>query len=213
MFQNSPIALEKILDSLSKFMIERNEIKTNSFESKLYDVIKYLQEERKERLDSGIATDDEINLGELTFTNPALMNIAKEIMECTETQRTGLYWSSLLGTIVSQTKITSISKSKFKADPCSKKIEGKTVRCLTFDKKFLSRIKSSYDIPDRIQMETQTEKVTPVTVVTLPIGILPHYSNIMNAKITAISKNLLENSNKNEVDYSYQGDNTLEKET
>jgi hypothetical protein len=195
LFQNSPIALQRILDSLTMFMSERNEIKKNSFESKLYDVIKFLQDERKKRLDTGIATDDEIALGELTFTNPALINTAREIMECNETDRNGLYWSSLLGTTVSQTKITSISKSKFKADPCSKKIEGKTVRCLTFDKKFLSRIKSSYDIPEKIEI-IRTEKVTPVTVVTLPRGILPLYSDIIHAKITGKVENLLVNSEK-----------------
>jgi hypothetical protein len=157
LFQNSPIALERILDSLSKFLVEKSDIKKNSFESKLYEVIKFLREERKERLDSGIATDDEKALGELAFTNPALMNITKEIMDCVETEKTGLYWSSLIGCSVSQTKITSVAKSKFKAESISVKLHdydgsSKTYRCLKFEEKYLKRIESSYDIPDKIKI-------------------------------------------------------------
>jgi hypothetical protein len=58
LFQNSPIALERILDSLSKFLVEKSDIKKNSFESKLYEVIKFLKEERKERLDKSNPCDD-----------------------------------------------------------------------------------------------------------------------------------------------------------
>jgi len=157
LFQNSPIALERILGSLSKFLVEKSDIKKNSFESKLYEVIKFLKNERKERLDSRAATDDEITLGELTFTNPALMNMAKEIMDCVEGDKTGLYWSSLIGCSVSQTKITSVAKSKFKAESLSIKLHDdygspKTFRCLKFEEKYLKRIESSYDIPDKIEI-------------------------------------------------------------
>ena len=147
----------RILDSLSKFLIEKSDIRNNSFESKLYEVIKFLKEERKQRLDAGIATDDEITLGELTFTNPALLNITKEIMECVETEKAGLYWSSLIGCAVSQTKITSVAKSKFKAESISVKLHDgngspKTFRCLKFEEKYLKRIESSYDIPNEIKI-------------------------------------------------------------
>jgi hypothetical protein len=208
LFQNSPIALQKILDSLTMFMTERNEIKKNSFESKLFEVIIFLKEERKERLDSGIATDDEKNLGELTFTNPALLTMAKEIMECTETEKKGLYWSSLIGMTISQTKITSIAKSKFRADPIPKKVDGKTVRCLKFNEKYLNRIKSSYDIPDKIEIIPK-DQVTPVTPVTLPRGMLPLYSTIINAKITSNSKNSFENSDKNDENYTNEFSNSI----
>jgi hypothetical protein len=50
LFQDSPIVLEKILNSLSKFMTERNEAKESSFESKLYEVIEDLIEQRKQEL-------------------------------------------------------------------------------------------------------------------------------------------------------------------
>jgi hypothetical protein len=120
-------------------------------------------------------------------------------MECTDTEKTGLYWSSLLGMTVSQTKIISVAKSKFKAEPIPKKIDGKTVRCLKFNEKYQERIKSSYDIPDRVELISKQDKVTPVTQVT-PVtvarGILPLYSDIINTKITATSTGLVENSNK-----------------
>jgi hypothetical protein len=187
LFANSPFALQAIIDSLSKFMIERSETKKNSFESKLFDVICSLKEERKQRLDSGIATDDEISLGYTTFTNPALINIAKVVMECVETDKNGLYWSSLLSIMVSQAKITSLAKSKFRAEALSKKIEGKTVRCLKFEEKYLDRIKANYDIPD---------KLTLVTAVTHPTSVQRLYNDMVNAKIRADIAKFFENTNR-----------------
>ena len=49
LFQDSPIAREKILDSLSMFIQERNESNVNSFEAKLYQSIESLIKERVER--------------------------------------------------------------------------------------------------------------------------------------------------------------------
>ena len=46
LFQDSPVALEKILDSLSMFIQERNESNVNSFESKLHQSIESLINER-----------------------------------------------------------------------------------------------------------------------------------------------------------------------
>jgi hypothetical protein len=78
-------------------------------------------------------------------------------MDCVETEKTGLYWSSLIGCSVSQTKITSVAKSKFKAESISVKLHDydespKTYRCLKFEEKYLKRIESSYDIPDKIKI-------------------------------------------------------------
>jgi hypothetical protein len=121
LFQNSPNALEKILDSLSKFMIERNEVTKNSFESKLYEVIDTLRQETKE----------------LTFTNRQLLDKTIEIMDCKETEKLNIFWSLEVGMKVSQTKITSIAKSKFKAKSVFKREQDpndpdktKSVRCL-----------------------------------------------------------------------------------
>jgi hypothetical protein len=83
--------------------------------------------------------------------------MTKVIMECVETEKMGLYWSSLIGCTVSQTKITSIAKSKFKAESISVKLHDsdgspKTFRCLKFEEKYLKRIKSSYDVPAKIEI-------------------------------------------------------------
>ena len=89
------------------------------------------------------------------------MNIAKEVMDCVETEKQGFYWSSLIGCSVTQTKITSVAKSKFKADSASVKLHDedgspKTFRCLKFEEKYLRRVESSYDIPDKIKILTDS---------------------------------------------------------
>ena len=204
LFQNSPVALERILDSLTKFMIERNEVKKGSFESKLYEVIAKLKEERKERLDVGQETDEDKALQYDTgFTNPALLEKAIEIMDCKETDKPNIWWSSEMGCRVTQTKITNVAKSKFKAQPVSKKIEGKTVRCLQFEDRYLKRIESSYYMPDKIEIikepetETETEKVTVVTPITLCGDALPPDTDPIDIKNTLNIENLPVNTFKN----------------
>ena len=50
LFRNSPLALKRILETLSKFIEERNESKKGTFESKLYEVVSSLINERIERV-------------------------------------------------------------------------------------------------------------------------------------------------------------------
>lgn len=76
---------------------------------------------------------------------------------------------------------------------------------------YLKRIKSNYDIPEKIEIITKTEKVTLVTPVTLSPGILPFYSDIVNAKIAAISQNLFENTSKNDDNYANKVDDNSPK--
>lgn len=176
LFQDSPIALKRILDSLSKFMVERNETKKNSFESKLYEVIDQLREERNKRFEANIQTNEDISLKEgyeLAFTNKALMEKTKEVMDCKDTNNSGIFWSEEAACSVSQTKITNISKSKFKAKSFLKRLPDpndpdrlKVIRSLDFQHKYLKRIKSSYQTPDKIEITTRTDNVTPVTGVT-----------------------------------------------
>jgi hypothetical protein len=72
LFQDSPIALEKILDSLSMFIQERNETTRNSFESKLYEAIEDLVNERIARIKDGNPTDEDRVLGRYEFTNQSI---------------------------------------------------------------------------------------------------------------------------------------------
>jgi hypothetical protein len=67
---------------------------------------------------------------------------------------------------VTQTKITNVLKSKFKVDPPKVyRIGQQTLRCVEFKQRYLDKIKTYYDMPDKIQI---LENVTVVTDVTLP---------------------------------------------
>jgi hypothetical protein len=180
LFQNSPIALEKILDSLSTFMIERKEAKASSFESKLYDVIENLIEQ-----------DDNTILKNIDIKNSCKENMDGEDIA----DKPGTFWSPLEGIgKVTQTRITSTCKSRFKAKDKFVKIEGKTYRALTFDKKILERVKSNYEIPDKIQIE---KPVTLVTGVTLYGRAPPAETANPEANTEMNIMDLLKNNNEN----------------
>jgi len=161
LFQNSPIALERILDSLSKFMVERNEVRQSSFESKLYQVINELKTERELELKKD-TLDDIKALGPSTFMNSDIYNYCKKFMEGEDViDKPGCFYSHLEGIgLISQKRITSICKSKFKAKPDSVKLHDsdgspKTFRCLKFEEKYLERIESSYKIPSEIKISEE----------------------------------------------------------
>lgn len=61
------------------------------------------------------------------------------------------FYSPEFGT-VSQRKITSVLKSKFKVRPSKPyRINDDVIRCIEFNQEYLDRIKSKYDIPDKIE--------------------------------------------------------------
>jgi hypothetical protein len=68
-----------------------------------------------------------------------------------------MYYSTEIGPF-SQSKISSILKSKFKAKKTKPSIKRKTTRCVEFKKEYLDRIKSSYNIPKKIQILGQDSK-------------------------------------------------------
>jgi len=188
-------------DYISKFRTERNEIKRNSIESKLLDVISELSKARKKRFEDGRETEEDKALADyhISFTNPSLFEKSKEVMDGKDTDKEGVFDSAEVGK-VSQRRITSVSKSKFKGKPFSKKIGNRTYRCLEYQEKFLERIKTIHQIPDKIEIISsstkQEEKVTLATVVTLPRIALTVYSDLLKTKIAAISPNLVKNPNK-----------------
>ena len=147
LFQNSPVALEKILDSLSMFTQERNESNVNSFESKLHQSIESLLNERM--LEP--PTNDSV-LKTYEFTNQAIKDKLIEITEAQpDPEKNNMYYSPEIGAF-SQTKITNILKSKFKVESTRAYINGKTVRCVEFKKEYLDRIKATYNIPKKIEI-------------------------------------------------------------
>ena len=184
LFQDSPIALGRILPSLTKFMVERNEVKRDSFESKLFETIEYLIQERKERLDNNSATEDEITLGKTTFTNEGIRNWLKHITEGEDIEdKKDCFYSSFEGIgTVSQTKITRILKSKFKVKILSIRLSDKIHRCVEFEEKYLERIKSNYDTPREIKI-IKDESCYTITDVTLLGRVVPDYTDIINSKI------------------------------
>jgi hypothetical protein len=206
LFQNSPIALGKILYSLSQFMVERNENKTSSFESITYKVIEGLIEERKIELAKENPIPDLVILGETTFTNEGMRNMCKQEMDGNDiSDKPGAFWSPIEGVgTVTQTRITSTCKSRFKGKTKQIRLSEGNTRCIVFDKKSLKRVKSNYEIVDKIKIETQ-KPVTVVTDVTLSRGTVPLDSTLMNGKIASMSQSLSVNTNKNDEKYTEIG--------
>ena len=71
--------------------------------------------------------------------------------------KAGMYYSQGIGPF-SQRKINSVSKSKFKARFERYPINGKTTRCVEFKQNYLDRIKSYYEIPDKIEILNWTPR-------------------------------------------------------
>ena len=152
LFQNSPVALKRILDCLSKFMIDRNEVKKSTFESKLYEAICSLFQERNNRFYAQSPTLEDTTLDASTLTNKAIRDKFKEIMDGNEIDgKPGLFYCSDFGT-VSQNRITRTLKSKFKASSTKPDVNSKSTRCLSFEQASLDKISSYYSIPDKIEI-------------------------------------------------------------
>ena len=147
---------------------ERNLNKKNTFEAKLYNVIIDLIRERKEQIDKGVLNQDEKRvLGTHIFSNESIRFAFKDEMDGQEIpNRETTFYSPEPGFgQVTQTKITNVLKSKFKVDPPKVyRIGQQTLRCVEFKQKYLDKIKTYYDMPDKIQI---LENVTVVTDVTL----------------------------------------------
>ena len=74
---NAPIALEEIRLALSKFVLERNELKRNSVESKLYNAVTNLIQRRKQDGNSY----EYKNLPEYAFYNEDIFAEVKNLMD------------------------------------------------------------------------------------------------------------------------------------
>ena len=168
LFNKSPLTRQRILDDFSLLINERNLNKKNTFEAKLYNVIINLIRERKEQIDKGVLNEDEKRvLGTHIFSNESIRFAFKDEMDGQEIpNRETTFYSPEPGFgQVTQTKITNVLKSKFKVDPPKVyRIGQQTLRCVEFKQKYLDKIKTYYDMPDKIQI---LESVTVVTDVTL----------------------------------------------
>jgi hypothetical protein len=175
LFRNSPAALAEILPVLSEFLNERNEVKRNSFESKLFEVVKNLirggEEEKGQQQDDAddiqqlqplpitVEQNDEVcQEGEgqhqpdaYMFTNEELWVESKKVMGGTDILGKSQSFYTVEFGAVSHKKITETFMSKFKAK--SHQTGGDdNRRCLIFSKDVLDRIAIYYDLPDKIQI-------------------------------------------------------------
>jgi hypothetical protein len=153
LFQNSQVK-QRILDDLSKFVHERNETKKNSFEAKLYNAIVQLIKERQKLIDENKLSQIEYSLlGSHTFSNEAIRYACKIEMDGSDIEgKDTAFYSPEFGT-VTQRRITSTLKSKFKIkSPKLIRINDQVMRCIEFSQDYLDKIKSKYDIPDRIEI-------------------------------------------------------------
>jgi hypothetical protein len=173
LFRKSPLTKQRILDDLSKFINERNENKKNSFEAKLNNVITQLIEDRKELIKKGTLDETELKvLGTHIFSNEIIRDTCKAEMDGRNMEgKDTAFYSTEFG-IVSQKKITSTLKSKFKVDPPKLyRIGDQVLRCVEFKQEYLDKIKAYYDMPNQIKIieenKIETELVTHVTDVTL----------------------------------------------
>jgi hypothetical protein len=162
LFRNSPLALNKILETLSKFIEERNESKKGTFESKLYEVVSSLINERIERKSTPTVEDKDLEAHPCTLLSESIRDRFILVTEAQKMEdKAGMYYSQDIGPF-SQRKINSVLKSKFKAKYVRHPINGKTTRCVELKQDYLDRIKTYYEIPDKIEILNWTPR-TPRT--------------------------------------------------
>jgi len=147
---DAPVALEEIRLALSKIIYERNELKRNSIEAKLREVIYNLIEG---------SSDGPKDLKSYPLYNEVIWAEAKMVMNGRDNAfKPDSFYSAELGT-VSHKYLTSIYKSKFKAEPFKVGSGSETKRGLRFSKEVLNRLVIHYDVPDKIEILDPTDKL------------------------------------------------------
>jgi hypothetical protein len=143
LFRNSPNALAEILPVLSDFLNEKNDLKKNSFESKLFQALENLIERNGQEQES---PDTYI------FNNNELYSECKKVMNGTDIpNKEQSFYAIDFGVAISHKKITETFKSKFKAKP-HQTGGSDNKRCLIFSKDVLDRIAIYYDNPEKIEI-------------------------------------------------------------
>jgi hypothetical protein len=85
------------------------------------------------------------------FPNKKIRDKLKEMLEGVDTETEGVFYSAIVGK-VSQSRITRVAKSKFKAHSLVNYIDDKTVRCLEFYPKHLDRLKKNYGCQIKLRL-------------------------------------------------------------
>jgi hypothetical protein len=158
--KDAPTALEEIRRALSKVISERNELKRNSVESKLREVISNLIERGSN------------DLKLYTFYNEDIWAEAKTVMNGLDNGfKPASFYTVEFGSI-SHKFITSIYKSKFKAESFKVGSGNETKRGLRFSKEYLDRLAIYYDVPDEIIILDSKDKESATDAT-----LAAHYKN------------------------------------
>jgi hypothetical protein len=128
LFRNSPIALSEILPILSEFLNERNDIKKNSFESRLFQAIKNL-----------IKNQEQESKDTYLFSHEELCAESRKVMDGNDIVGKPQSFNTVEFGSLSHKKITETFRSKFKAKPYQTGGAGNK-RCLIFSKEVIDRI-------------------------------------------------------------------------
>jgi hypothetical protein len=136
---DAPVAVEEIRLALSKFIAEKNELKSNSIESKMCSVIKDLIRERNENPNS----PDYEGLEDCAFTNEQIWPKAKIVMDGIDILGRSESFYSIDDGKITHRKISSLFRSKFKAVPF-KTPGANSKRGWRFQKDVIDRIALQY---------------------------------------------------------------------
>jgi hypothetical protein len=110
---DAPVAVEEIKLALSKFIVEKNELKSNSIESKLCSAIIELIRERNENPNS----QDYEGLEDYAFTNEQIWAKCRIVMDGIDILGKSESFYSIDDGKITHRKISSLFQSKFKAVP------------------------------------------------------------------------------------------------
>ncbi len=151
---NAPIAVEELRLALSKFVQEKNALKSNSIESKLCVVINELVKDR----DKNPNSEEYSGLNDFAFTNEQIWNKCRLIMDGIDIWgKSESFYSSEFGKVIHR-QISSLLQSKFKGKPF-KTNGNNSKRGWQFDKENLDRITLQYtNNPEEIIILTRTAK-------------------------------------------------------
>jgi hypothetical protein len=136
---DAPVAVEEIRLALSKFIAEKNELKSNSIESKMCIVINDLIRERNENPNS----PDYEGLEDCAFTNEQIWAKCRIVMDGIDILGRSESFYSIDDGKITHRKISSLFRSKFKAVPF--KTDGdNSKRGWRFQKDAIDRIALQY---------------------------------------------------------------------
>ena len=147
----------EIIEALSIFLKERNEIRKSSLESKIYNSIRNLIKDKKfSGADNEDIDKDQNDNLIYQFTNEDIISKVKQVLNSHDIPlRPESFYSDEFG-MLSIRKIISICKSKFNA----KRIKtpgDNSKRGLEFSKEILEQSAKHYDVPDVIKICSDNE--------------------------------------------------------